>query len=102
MGGGCVEKSRLKLTSSKVEVEAQTELGNIQFCLVWFTLSITTYPGGWVGCVSLILRLTQPKLKLKLRLSLAIGGECFTAECGAECVLEVCSSLFFLSSCHLK
>ena len=28
MGGGGVEKSRLKLTSAKVEVEVEAELGN--------------------------------------------------------------------------
>ena len=56
---------RVRKTSAKVEVEIEAELGNIQFGLVWFTLSIATYPGGWVGCVSLTLRLTQPKLKLR-------------------------------------
>ena len=35
VGGGGVEKSRLKLTSTKVEVEMEAELGNIQFGLVW-------------------------------------------------------------------
>ena len=30
-GGGGVEKSRLKLTSAKVEVEVEAELGNISF-----------------------------------------------------------------------
>ena len=49
VGKGGVEKSRLQLTSAKVEVEVEAEINNIQIGLVWFTLSITTYPGGWVG-----------------------------------------------------
>ena len=70
----------LKATSAKVEVEVEAELGNIQFGLLWFTLSVNTYTGGWVGgcvgCVSLTLRLTHPKLKSKLRLSLATVDCC--------------------------
>ena len=56
MGVGGLEKSRLKLASAKVEVEA--ELGNNQFGFVWFTLSITTY--------------------LKLRVSLAKTNSSYT------------------------
>ena len=69
-----IVKSRLELASAKVEVEVEAELGNNQFGLVWFTLSITTYPcgwvSGWVGCVSIYIKANSAKVEVEVEVEL--------------------------------
>ena len=56
VNGGGVEKSRLKLTSAKVEVEVEAELGNISF-IHWVDVPINIEK---VSCIAVHILVPDP------------------------------------------
>ena len=86
VGGGGVEKWRLKLTSAKVEVEVEAELGN-KYCIQVRTIMLHLHPitmmlHGCRGC------------KFLLNVSLKTASECFFA----QKFVSTCNSIVLFSN----